>query len=78
MKMRTPTDIETLFYGIIRNISATERGIMIDIKATGEAYGEGATNYIIWIGKDCSLADEMTKSKILSQLVDVTKIGERK
>lgn len=68
MKITVLTDSATLFNILIRNSGATEKRLMIDIKASREAYNVGIIDYIIWIRRKYNLADGMTKSAELPEL----------
>lgn len=48
-KIKILTDSETLFNVIIRNTSTTKRRLMIEIKATSEAFNEVIINNVILI-----------------------------
>lgn len=52
MRIKILTDRENLFNVIIRNASATEQRLMIDIKAAREAYNEGTIDYVFSIRRD--------------------------
>lgn len=73
MKIKIPTDSETILNVIIRNECSTERSLMIDIKATRKAYNEAIIIALTWIRREHSLADAMRKAKILPQLVETMK-----
>lgn len=55
-----------------------ERRLMVDIKATREAYNEVIVNADLWISRYYNLADAMAKHTILSQLVDFLRTGKVK
>lgn len=61
---------DTLFNVIIWNEPATEKRLMIDVKASREAYNEGIISNEICIRREIYLADAMTKSSILPQFVE--------
>ena len=49
---------------------------MIDVKAAREAYNQGVIEDVMWIRRDYNLADAMTKSNILPQLIKVMETGK--
>lgn len=76
IKMKILKYSETLFDVIIRNVSSTERKLMIDVKARRDACNEEIVHEIIWIRKTYNMADAMTKKSILQQLVEMMETGK--
>lgn len=66
---------EILFNVIIHNASTTESILMIDVKASREAYNDGIVEDSIWIRRSYNLTNVMTKTSILAQLLDVIETG---
>lgn len=69
VKIKILTDSTTLFNLMIRNASTTEKRLMIDIKATTEAYNNDNIDSMIWIRRKFNLVDAMAKSEINNDLV---------
>lgn len=59
-----------LFNVILRNISNTEKHLMIDVKMGREAHSEGVKDDVIEITMQFNLADAMTEASILSELLE--------
>lgn len=77
-KIKILTDNKTLLNVVISNASTTERRLMIDIKATGEAYNGGIINDVICIRWQHNPADFETKYTILPHLVVFLQTGKVK
>lgn len=69
-KIKILTESKTLFILVINNTFTKDRRLLVDIKATREAYKEGIVNCIIWIRLKYSLSDTTTKDKIIPKLVE--------
>lgn len=76
LKVRILIDSETIFNVVINNEFITKRRLTIYIKASRESYNDGIVNDIIWIRREHSLADAMTKHTILPRLVKFLQPGK--
>lgn len=77
LNIKILTDSEKLFNVIIRNAPTTERRIIIEEKAAGEAYKDGIIDDVIWIRRKYDLANFVTKATILPQLVEMMETRKR-
>lgn len=52
-----------MFDVILRATTTTEEWLMMDLRATREAYGDGTIAVVGWISSKQNVADELSKSK---------------
>lgn len=70
------TDSESLFKVIIKASTTTERRLMIDIRATREAYVREEINDVGWISSEDNIADAMTKLSPCKSLDNLMQTGQ--
>lgn len=69
------TDAKSLFDGLAKTSTKTEKKLMIDLKATRETYDTDVINYLGWINREFNLADSFTKIHVNDALKDFMLTG---
>lgn len=75
MRIRILTDSKSLFDVLSKGSMMTEKRLMIDIKATEEAYDNDVINALGWIIREHNLADALTKLQINDAMKRFMAIG---